>query len=115
MNLEGRVALVTGSTTGLGKAMAHALARAGATVALNYANNEVRALRALAEFEAAGTRAMLFRSDVSEEQGVQTLVSQVSKKLGPIDILIQMRPPISRNGGLRIIRGRITSGCWIFL
>ncbi len=93
MKLEGRVALVTGSTTGLGKAMAHALARAGATVALNYANNEVRALRALAEFEAAGTRAMLFRSDVSEEQGVRTLVLQVSKKLGPIDILIPNATP----------------------
>ena len=93
MNLEGRVALVTGSTTGLGKAMAHALARSGATVALNYANNEVRALNALAEFEAAGTRAMLFRSDVSEEHGVRTLVSKVSQKLGPIDILIPNATP----------------------
>lgn len=93
MNLEGHVALVTGSTTGLGKAMAHALARSGATVALNYANNEVRALSALAEFEAAGTRAMLFRSDVSEEHGVRTLVSQVFQKLGPIDILIPNATP----------------------
>ncbi len=93
MNLEGRVALVTGSTAGLGKAMAHALARSGATVALNYANNEVRALHALAEFEAVGTRAMLFRSDVSEELGVSTLVSQVSQKLGPIDILIPNATP----------------------
>ena len=93
MNLEGRVALVTGSTTGLGKTMAHALARSGATVALNYANNEVRALSALAEFEAAGTRAMLFRSDVSEEHGVRTLVSQVCQKLGPIDILIPNATP----------------------
>lgn len=93
MKLEGRVALVTGSTAGLGKAMAHALARSGATVALNYANNEVRALSALAEFEAAGTRAMLFRSDVSEEHDVRTLVSQVSQKLGPIDILIPNATP----------------------
>ena len=53
-SLKGRVALVTGSTTGLGKAMAVALGRAGAKVALNFQNNTERAEKAFAEFKAAG-------------------------------------------------------------
>ena len=53
-SLTGRVALVTGSTTGLGKAMAIALGQAGARVAVNFNNNVARAEKAFAEFEAAG-------------------------------------------------------------
>ena len=53
-SLEGKVALVTGSSTGLGKAMAVALGKAGAKVAMNYFNNEERANNTFAEFEAAG-------------------------------------------------------------
>ena len=53
-DLKGRVALVTGSTTGLGKAMAFHLGRAGAKVALNFANNELRAAKALEEFREEG-------------------------------------------------------------
>lgn len=87
-DLTGRVALVTGSTTGLGKAMAIALGKAGAKVALNYANNQSRAEKALAEFKAAGCEGALFRGSVVDEAEVKQLVDEVAKTLGPIDILV---------------------------
>ncbi len=87
-DLTGRVALVTGSTTGLGKAMAIALGKAGAKVALNYANNQARAEKALTEFKAAGCEGALFRGSVVDEAEVKRLVDEVAKTLGPIDILV---------------------------
>lgn len=87
-DLTGRVALVTGSTTGLGKAMAVALGQAGAKVALNYANNQARAEKAFAEFKAAGCEGALFRGSVVDEVEVKRLVEDVAKTLGPIDILV---------------------------
>ena len=66
-SLAGRVALVTGSSTGLGLATASCLGRAGAKVAVNYANNAARADRALAELEAARVTARLFRAHVTDE------------------------------------------------
>jgi 3-oxoacyl-[acyl-carrier protein] reductase len=87
-DLTGRVALVTGSTTGLGKAMAIALGKAGAKVALNYANNQARADKALAEFKAAGCEGALFRGSVVDEAEVKRMVDEVAKTLGPIDILV---------------------------
>ena len=87
-NLAGRVALVTGSSTGLGRAMAFALGAAGAKVALNYAHNETRARRTLAEFKAAGHRGGLFHADVTRAPAVKTLARQVAAQLGPIDILV---------------------------
>jgi len=88
-----RVALVTGSTTGLGKAMAFALARAGARVAMNFSSNEQRAQRAFAEFEAEGGTGILVRADVTNAQHVSSLVDQVARTLGPIDILIPNATP----------------------
>ncbi len=87
-DLTGRVALVTGSTTGLGKAMAIALGQAGAKVALNYANNQARAEKAFAEFQAAGGKGALFRGSVVDEAEVKRLVDEVAKTLGAIDILV---------------------------
>jgi 3-oxoacyl-[acyl-carrier protein] reductase len=87
-DLTGRVALVTGSTTGLGKAMAIALGQAGAKVALNYANNQARAEKAFAEFKAAGCEGALFRGSVVDEAEVKRLVEEVAKTLGAIDILV---------------------------
>jgi NAD(P)-dependent dehydrogenase (short-subunit alcohol dehydrogenase family) len=60
--LDGRVALVTGSSKGLGKAIAIGLGQAGAKVALNYFNNQNSAEQALAEFKAAGCEGALFRA-----------------------------------------------------
>jgi 3-oxoacyl-[acyl-carrier protein] reductase len=91
--LCGRIAVVTGSTTGLGLAMASALAGAGARVALNYANNRERAEEVFADFKRAGNEGGLFRASVIDEADVQRLVQQVSSDLGPIDILIVNATP----------------------
>lgn len=87
-SLNGRVALVTGSTTGLGKAMAIALGQAGAKVAVNFANNVARAEKAFGEFRAAGGEGMLVRGDASSEMEVARMISEIAGQLGPVDILV---------------------------
>ena len=77
-SLKGRTALVTGSSTGLGKRMAMALARAGAKVAMNYFNNEERAAKTFAEFEATGAEGAMIRADVTDEADVNRLVAEDS-------------------------------------
>ena len=92
-SLEGKVAWVTGSTTGLGKAMAFALGRAGAKVALNYANNTERAENTLKEFEAQGLSGALFRGSVIEEADVQRIAGEVANTLGHTDIVVLNATP----------------------
>ena len=91
--LDGRTALVTGSTAGLGLAMARGLARAGARVALNYANNQERAEAVHADFKADGLKGELFKASVVDESEVQRLVTEVEAALGPIDILVVNATP----------------------
>ncbi len=86
--LLGRTALVTGSSKGLGKAMALALGAAGAKVAINYANGKETAEASFDEFQQRGYEGGLFRADVTNEKQVQKLCVDVQKKLGPIDILV---------------------------
>jgi 3-oxoacyl-[acyl-carrier protein] reductase len=93
IDLRGRVALVTGSTTGLGFAMACGLARAGAAVAMNYANNRERAEGAFASFRSQGHQGCLVRGSVIDEQDVAGIVAEVSESLGPIDILVVNATP----------------------
>ena len=92
-SLRDRVALVTGSSTGLGKAMAMALGAAGARVALNYANNSDRAERTFAEFQAAGYDGQLFRGSVIDEAEVNLLTREIADQLGPLDILVLNATP----------------------
>lgn len=87
-SLEGRVALVTGSTTGLGKAMAKQLGDAGARVALNYANSRPRAEAAFEDFSADGREGALFQADVTDPEQVARLAAEVADTLGPIDVLV---------------------------
>lgn len=87
-DLSGKVALVTGSSTGLGLAIAIELSRRGAVVALNYANNQARAEAAFASFQKAGGEGVLFQADVTDRDGILGLVAAVKAKLGSIDILV---------------------------
>ncbi len=87
-DLTGRVALVTGSSTGLGKAMAMALGAAGAKVALNYANNKDRAEAAMDEYRSAGLEGAMFRASVIDEQEVDRLITEIEFTLGSPDIVV---------------------------
>src|SRR4051794_2301567 len=84
-DLSGRVALVTGSSRGIGRAIAVALARAGADVAINYVTDPGDAQR---EIEAVGRRCVAVRADVGAASEVAQLVRRVEEGLGPIDILV---------------------------
>src|SRR5262245_23388211 len=86
--LKNRVAIVTGSSTGLGKEMAFTLAKQGAKVALNYANNQARAERTFAEFEKAGLDGIMVRCDVTTKEGIDQLFAEAESKLGKPDIII---------------------------
>ena len=87
--LSGRVALVTGSSSGIGHAMAHALALSGAKVMLHgiEAPEEVEGLRA-AMAEEAGVEVAYMRADVSKPEANEALVAEAEAKLGPVDILV---------------------------
>jgi 3-oxoacyl-[acyl-carrier protein] reductase len=87
-SLEGHVAIVTGSSSGLGKAIARTLGQAGAKVTINYLHNPARAEKTLAELAAAGAEAILVRSDVTSAEGVDRLFSETEKAFGQPDIIV---------------------------
>ena len=88
MQLDGKVVLVTGAQQGIGAAMAHEFAAAGADVAINWVDNEGAAQRIADEIRAGGRRAVLVRADVSRLEQVPAMVSAAQQGLGPIDVLI---------------------------
>ena len=92
-SLAGRVALVTGSSKGLGRAMALALGAAGAKVAVNYCNGKDKAEAAFADYTARGYAGGLFRADVTRESAVNKLVADIGRKLGPVDIVVVNATP----------------------
>ncbi len=83
-----RVALVTGGSRGIGRAIAEVLAAAGHRVAVNFVANEEAAAETVAAIEAAGGTAVAVRGDVGDEDSVAALIEQVSEALGPIEILV---------------------------
>ncbi|NQE36017.1 SDR family NAD(P)-dependent oxidoreductase [Microcoleus asticus] len=87
-SLDGHVALVTGSSAGLGKAIALRLGLAGAKVALNYNNNLSRAETALAELQDLGCEAVLVKGDVTNEEDVTAIYEAIATQLGSVDILV---------------------------
>jgi 3-oxoacyl-[acyl-carrier protein] reductase len=91
--LLGRTALVTGSSRGLGKAIALALGAAGAKVALNFAHGGEVAAATFADFQARGYDGMLARADVTNDKQVVKLCADVEKELGPIDVLVVNATP----------------------
>ena len=92
-SLAGRVALVTGSSTGLGKATARCLGMAGAKVAVNFSSSRARADETLAELRDAGITAELFQADVTSETEVDAMFSAIEKSLGPVDVVVVNATP----------------------
>lgn len=91
--LDGHVAIVTGSSKGLGKAIALALGSAGAKVVVNYYHGREQAQATLAELTERGIVAEMIRADVTSERQVQKLVRDTEKKLGKPDIVVLNATP----------------------
>ena len=88
MQLEGKIALVTGASRGIGRAIAVALAAAGADVAVNYAGNKAAAEAVAAEIEAMGRKVLLLQGDVAQLEVCTEMIDAVIKEFGRIDILV---------------------------
>lgn len=88
MDLKGRVALVTGSSRGIGRAVAMELAGQGALVAVNYAGNTAAAEETAAAVRALGTQAMVVKADVADQGQVDAMIKSVLAEYGRLDILI---------------------------
>ena len=97
MLLDGKVALVTGASRGIGRAIALKLAAEGAKVAINYAGNTAKAEEVKAEIEKNGGQAILVQADVADSAAVEAMVNATVEAFGQIDILVN-NAGITRDG-----------------
>jgi len=97
IDLSGRVALVTGSSRGIGRACAIRLAQAGADVVVNYATAQAAATEVAEQIAALGRRALVVKADVSEEDDVRAMVEHVGQTWGRLDIVVSS----AASGGFR--------------
>jgi 3-oxoacyl-[acyl-carrier protein] reductase len=96
-SLNNRVALVTGGSRGIGRAIAVSLAEAGASIAVNYRDKAAEARNVAETIRGAGGRAMAIGADVSLAAEVAAMMAAVERDLGPVDVLIN-------NAGIGLVR-----------
>jgi NAD(P)-dependent dehydrogenase (short-subunit alcohol dehydrogenase family) len=122
MTLEGRAALVTGGSRGIGKAISLALAEDGADVAVNYRRDHDAAEETVAEIEKLGRRAVAIPGSIDVLEDVQALAQQAIDALGPIDILVNNAGIASRGNSVaktdpaeveRIVRTHAIGPFWL--
>ena len=92
-SLTNKVALVTGSSRGLGRGIALALGKAGAKVCLNYLNNPESAQKTLQDLRSGGIHATMFRADASDTDQINSMVGAIEEKFGSLDILVPNATP----------------------
>lgn len=97
-SLANKVALVTGASRGIGRAVALSLAHEGAAVAVNYRERATDAADVVAAIRKAGGRALAIAADVSDGASVAGMIAAVERELGPVDVLVN-------NAGLAIMTG----------
>jgi 3-oxoacyl-[acyl-carrier protein] reductase len=97
-DLAGRVALVTGGSRGIGRAIAISLADAGAAVAVNYRQKAAEAEAVAQAIRSKGRKAIAVRADVSQAGEVARMIADVERTLGPVDVLVN-------NAGIGLVRG----------
>ena len=99
-DLSGKIALVTGGSRGIGKAIASELGKRGATVIINYLKNHSAAQATVDELKAAGVTATRIKAHVGDEAAVESLVGKIEEEFGRLDILVNnaasgvMRPAV---------------------
>ncbi|MGM1048734.1 3-oxoacyl-[acyl-carrier protein] reductase [Paenibacillus uliginis N3/975] len=116
--MKGKVALITGSATGLGKMTALTLARQGCDIALNFVNSKEQAHALKKEIEGMGVRAIAVKADIAVEEELYSLVDQTEEQLGQVDILVNNAGPFirerrlfsqyDRNEIVHLINGNLT-------
>ena len=89
-HLAGKVAIVTGSSKGIGAGIAERLARDGASVVVNYARSEKEAAAVVDRIAAAGGQAVAVQADISRPEQIQSLVDATLARFGRLDILVNL-------------------------
>lgn len=102
IQLEGKRVLVTGASSGIGRAIALAAARAGADVAVTWRSNETGANAVAADIRSSGRRAVILRADVGEPEELKQLADMLQKALGGIDVWVN-------NAGADVLTGQGTT------
>lgn len=88
MDLTGKVALITGGGTGIGRATALELARLGVRIGINYSRSEAEALETVQTITAQGGEAIAIRADVSRDEEVRKMVEQLTRTFGTVNLLV---------------------------
>ncbi len=111
MDNNGKIALVTGASKGIGKACAVRLAADGFTVIINYSRSDAEAAAAVAEIEAAGGKAKAIKADCANLEQVQDMFKQISDEFGRIDVLVN-NAGIVRDGFLMTLDTETLDKCF---
>ena len=95
-SMSQKVALITGSSRGIGKAAALRLAEEGYDIVINYARSKKSALETAAEIEASGRKALIVKANVGDVSKIKDMFTQINAEFGRLDVFVRMQPQEAR-------------------